>query len=384
MRPLRLHLDTSDYAVMYAAGPGTEHASVREHLKEFARNGQIAIGLSYHVVFELLQDAAPQYRHDRLARARLLSELCGQNAFPYPSDLGQGYGFSTDGLWMPRVDLEDTEIERVLEGTVAGLRRQAALPRSRRRLLARRQHLVAWAREDPAGFARLASASWPLLFARSFAEHGDLGRYLLGTLSRDEANRKLWVHFIDPVQVYQTWFELYGRSNPIVERRDRMAATFTTMLAELGRMTGEEATLRARVKDLLAETTAGEEPLGAGDQIALRKLLRDLKTFRAEITSPDEMNQQVPRWEEMVGAESARVAAQIFQALHREKREIKRSDATDFIHAMYLPHTDLWRGDKAFSDLLIKHKVDYSDRIAPTLADLPARIEAEITHHVDA
>ena len=114
-----------------------------------------------------------------------------------------------------------------------------------------------------------------------------------------------------------------------------------------------------------------------------KKLSRDLKSFRAEITSPDEMNKQVPRWQEIVGAESARVAAQVFQALHRDKRAIKRSDATDFIHAMYLPHVDLWRGDKAFSDLLIKHKVDFAKRIVPTLAELPQRIEAEIARHVD-
>ncbi len=375
MRPLRLHLDTSDYAVMYAAGPGTEQARVREQLKDLVRNGQIAIGLSYHVVFELLQDAAPHYRDDRLARARLLQELCGPNAFPYPSDLGQGYRFSTDGLWVPRIDLEDTEIERVLEATLAGLRRHPALPRAQRRLLVRRKRLVAWVRDDPAGFARLAGECWPLLFARSCAEAGDLGRYLLGSLSRDEANRKLWIHFTDPVLVYQTWFELYGKDNPIAERRDRMAATFTTMLMEQGRMLDEEASLRSRVKGMLAET-GGDEPLEPEDRVALKKLSRDLKTFRAEITSPDEMNRQVPRWEEIVGAESARVAAQIFQALHRDKRAIKRSDATDFIHAMYLPHADLWRGDKAFSDLLIKHKVDSADRIVPTLTDLPGRIDA--------
>jgi hypothetical protein len=319
MRPLRLHLDTSDYAAMHAAAPGTEPARVREHLKALAQAGRIAIGLSYHVVFELLQDAAPQHRDDRLARARLLAELCGQNAFPYPSDLGQGYRFSTDGLWVPRIDLEDTEIERVLEATVAGLRRHPALPRNRRRLLARRQHILAWAREDPEGFAQFAGECWPLLFARSFAEDGDLGHYLLGTLSREEANRRIWIYFTDPVQVYRTWFELYGRDNPIVERRDRMAATFTTMLTELGRMVDEGATLRARVRRLLAQSAAGDQPLEDEDRTALRKLSRDLKAFRAEITSAEEMNRQVPRWEEIVGPESARVAAQIFQALHREK-----------------------------------------------------------------
>jgi hypothetical protein len=140
---------------MYAAAPGTEPARVRERLKTLVHTGRIAIGLSYHVVFELLQDAPPQYREDRIARARLLAELCGQNAFPYPSDLGQGYRFSTDGVWVPRIDLEDHEIERLLEAIVAGLRHHPALPRNRRRLLARREHLVAWAREDSTSFGHL-------------------------------------------------------------------------------------------------------------------------------------------------------------------------------------------------------------------------------------
>src|SRR5271155_814368 len=95
LHPIRLHLDTSDYAAMYCAPPGSPEAKVRDFLKLMAERGKIQIGLSYHVVFELLQKAPPEYREDRLARARLLVELCGKNAFPYPTDLGQGYRFST-------------------------------------------------------------------------------------------------------------------------------------------------------------------------------------------------------------------------------------------------------------------------------------------------
>jgi hypothetical protein len=62
MRALRLHLDTSDYAVMYNAGAGTEAAHIRDDLKDHARQGVIAIGLSYNVVFELLQDPR-QFAH---------------------------------------------------------------------------------------------------------------------------------------------------------------------------------------------------------------------------------------------------------------------------------------------------------------------------------
>ena len=45
---------------------------------------------------------------------------------------------------------------------------------------------------------------------------------------------------------------------------------------------------------------------------------------------------------------------------------------------MYLPHTHLWRGDRAFSDLLKKQKVSFGERIVPTLLALPARIDAEL------
>jgi hypothetical protein len=50
-RTVRLHLDTSDYAAMYIAAPGTPFAKVYDELHE---KNPSDLGLSYHVVFELL------------------------------------------------------------------------------------------------------------------------------------------------------------------------------------------------------------------------------------------------------------------------------------------------------------------------------------------
>ena len=89
MRPVRLHLDYYRELLGDVSRqlPGTAEARVRDWLIVEARRESIEIGLSYHLVFELLQKAEPKYREDRMARARLLSALCGQNAFPYPTDL---------------------------------------------------------------------------------------------------------------------------------------------------------------------------------------------------------------------------------------------------------------------------------------------------------
>ena len=128
-----------------------------------------------------------------------------------------------------------------------------------------------------------------------------------------------------------------------------------------------------------ALTATGEDRLSAEGREQLLKLRRDLKTFRAELTSPDDLCERVPAWKAIVGERSARIAAQIMLAFQRDKRRLIRSDAIDFIHAMYLPHTDLWRGDKGFSSLLMRHKVDCWERVVPTLIEMPSRIAAELT-----
>jgi hypothetical protein len=138
IRPIRVHLDTSDYAAMYCAAEGTAEAEVRTCLKDMAAHGNIEIGISYHIVFESLKKAKPKYREDRLAWARLLTDLCGRNAFPYPTDLGQGHRFSTEGLWVPRTDLEEVEVERVIGALMQSIERYPHANRRERRVLSQR------------------------------------------------------------------------------------------------------------------------------------------------------------------------------------------------------------------------------------------------------
>src|SRR5271165_2065365 len=375
MRPIRLHLDTSDYAIMYRAAPGTPEAHVRDELTGMKESGRIEIGMSYHVVFELLQKAEPKFRDDRLARARFLTQLCGRNAFPYPSDLGRGYRFSTEGLWVPRIDLDDIDIERLVRNAMETIAHRPELSRRERRALSKRSYFVEWVRSNPLEFRLLTGAQWPLLFGREFEENGDFRRYILGEMTRSEANKTVRFYITDPEAVYETWFENYGRDNPVPERRDQIASKLVVMLNELNVMLDETAALKTKTKKELA--TSGINALDVADREALVKLGDDLESIRAEITSPEELS-KLPAWTVMAGDEAAPIAAQVFYAFHREKRDIKRSDAIDLIHAMYLPHTDLWRGDKAFSNLLIKNRVNFHERIVPTLLELPRRIETEI------
>jgi hypothetical protein len=359
---------------MYCAPAASEPAKIRDFLKRTAELGKIQIGLSYHVVFELLQKATPRYREERLARAQLLVELCGKNAFPYPTDLGQGYTFSTEGFWIPRVELQDFDVENIVGHYADAVARQRNLSRHQRRAFCRRGNFVNWARADN---RRLREFPWSAPFGPKFAESGEFRRYVLGEMTRAEANNRLRYYLTDPVNVYNTWFDYYGLDNPIANRRDQMASKLALMLSELNAMLAEQADLRAKLRTEL--TAKGGSALSSKRREALTALEREVKTFGSELKCPEELTKNAPRWKELFGEQSGRLAAQILYAFHKEGREIKNSDGIDLIHAMCLPHADLWRGDKAFSTLLINNRVDFCSRIVPSLAELPARIEAAIS-----
>jgi hypothetical protein len=380
MRPIRIHLDTSDCSAMHDASRGGPAAKVRERLSDMVRSDRIEIGLSYHVVFELLQPADPVHRGNRLSRARLLSELCGLNAFPYPTDLGGGDRFSKEGLWQPRITLDDHEIEIILAHFVQAVQHDAEASPHARRAVTKRKYLHRLAEEHPERFIALAGRNWPVMFGRSLVEDGTFGRYVAEAMSRHEITRKLWFFINDPASIYELWFEHCNWDCLIMERRDNIAGKFVTMLRELRGTMARTSDLRTRITAELSAT--GDDALSPNGRQQLLQLRKDLASFREELTSPQQLCEDVPIWKRLFGKESALLAAEILYAFEREKRPIKDSDGIDFVHAMYLPHTDLWRGDRAFADLLKKHKVSFSERIVPTLLELPARIDAELARQV--
>jgi len=358
---------------MHVARPGTLEARVRDELREMARSGQIEIGLSYHLFFEVVKKATDSaYREDRLQKCRLLTELCGRNAFPYPTELGKGKRFSKDGLWVPDEDLDEIDIDRVVNLMIRGIADVPAVNRHDRRALSK--HFKNSAASNPAAFVQAAQRVWPLKFGHELVLNGDLARHLTGKIAHSDINNKLRFYITDPEMAYHVWFELYERDDPIAERRQNLANTFESMRQELISHLGDAANLLTDVRETLIGT--GDDALNPENRASLVKLRTGIKAHCKAMTSPPELYEQSPRWREYFGDDSALVAAQILYAFHREKRAVAPSDTMDFVHAMYLPHTDLWRGDKGFSDLLIKHKVNFSERIVSRLADLPARIAA--------
>ena len=210
-----------------------------------------------------------------------------------------------------------------------------------------------------------------------FLAEGELSRYVLGEITREEVNRNLRKRISDPVLFYKNWIEPYAMDG-FLEKRGRLLDMLREMIDSLQSMLDEHASLFAEVNRLLK--TSGDDILSRKERDDVIRLTGDLKNFKQEITSAADLRDRVPRWTELYGERSALVAVEVMFALHREKNRLRKaSDAIDFAHALFLPHVDLWRGDRAFSDLLKKHRVTCWERVVPALSQLPARIDAGLT-----
>jgi hypothetical protein len=245
---------------------------------------------------------------------------------PYPTDLGQGYGFSKDGLWVPRTDLEEIEIERLVQHVMQTMTARPDLNSHQRRVLSKRKYFVEWTRSNPSKSMWLLEDHWPLPFGRSFVESGEFRRYILDEITSEDANIELRFYITDPVAIYETWFEAYGRDNPVPERRDKIADKLVIMLKEQKEKSDDSAALKKQIKQAINDK--GENALSTEQRDTLMALSRELATFRAEINSPEEISKH-PTWVNMFGDEEAQVAAQVVYGLYSQKRDIKLSDAID-------------------------------------------------------
>jgi hypothetical protein len=358
---------------MYCSEPGTPATRTREKLRDFVLNNAIEIGFSFQIVFELLQKAVPQYRDDRLARAKFLKELCGTNAFPSPDDLGKGRRFSHNGVWFPEDFLEIMRADEIAPKVMQRILLDLRLRRNDRRTLSKPKTFAKCIRSDPARLNLFTACVLRLPFPPELAASGDLLQYLAGEITLTEANFRLRSYYGDPEAIYRMWFDRYDRENPVGLLRDELSESLLDMFQQARKMLDDPLTeLKERIRTL-SEIAATRE-----EREQVRELRGRVSQFATEIHSPRWLLERSPGLLNNFGSESAMVAAGALVGLYLENRELKRSDAIDLLHATYLPDTDLWRGDRAFSHLLLKYKVKYNERVVSTLDNLIPRIEDEL------
>jgi hypothetical protein len=370
--PLRVYLDTSDYAA-FSADPLPEGIRrIKEFLLSQVSSSRIEIGFSWAILNELIQDFDEEHRQNRVKRAATVKEICGTCAFCYPTELNDGRTFSRDGYWFPReaMAFNIQAVEKAWMKAVGS--NKILIPnRSQRNALKNVKHRRKALQQHP-NLADLTRADLGLIpLTDEFVNGQYLYRFMIGEMSAEVANRELLKIVTDPVLYIVSWFDMAGKSNTFTKD---MQVHFHRIEEDLQKVIHASNEARRSLKEMkrlerdLYRLSAPAEVI-VNHKHAKSKLERSIDVRNA-LKGREKLH-------ELFGAFGLEVmAAYLNERVDPNGMKARSSDLVDIIHALYIPHCDLWRGDSTFSNMLIKRSVPYSDRVVARLSELPARIEA--------
>ncbi|GLQ39395.1 hypothetical protein GCM10007908_30150 [Rhizobium albus] len=372
MKPLRIYLDTSDYARLYKSKPGDSIDQVLNFLEENIQRGTIEIGYSYWVVTELIQDGAEDYAEDRFERGSIIRRLCGSNAFPYLTDLVNGARFPNGGYWMPLDTVSSLSVSPMAASMRDKIKGDPRLNRSLRRKLATRSGLQEAFRQYADGSLLQQSEFPDIPFTPEFIEGNYLKRYLTGEISEQAVNRKIREWMSDPRIFFRMYYQ-YGRGkNPLTPIVDGAAETITADLEKFIR-------LQRDVEDLYSSARISYE------KYKFQKLKFEnntgLNTSMISLAKPKKPVFPAPeiKLDEIFGlGKSAYINTYLKQAT-KQAFQFSPSDLVDLLHLRYIFECDLLRCDSKMAAIFRTCPHMPSSRIVAKLEDLPGRI-AERLH----
>lgn len=372
--PLKIYLDTSDYAALYRLNLTEVERSVLAYLREQIKAGRIEIGFSWPIIWELLQDFSEEYRADRVRRAEFVSELCGQNAFRFMFEIGLGKAFSRDGHWYPgeRKPISIKKLERIWFDAILANPAWASNRQSRRALnnpTGRRTFIKN--NRALCDLRKINLKGMPL--SKRFIEGDYFFRYMIGEFPEEVADRELLKCVTDPVQFLNTWFDCAGKENPFTENIHLHGARLKDGFENLREALERVRSLTRQIKEAKRRMHKAKMP-----REMIRELEAQIRGLEASRVPENIIKFNHPIWEQM-GPYVVDVVRAYIRANSESDREIKRSDLADLHHAAYIPHCDLWRGDTTFSNILIEQQVAYWQKIVPKLSDLPRRISERLS-----
>lgn len=374
--PIKVYLDTQDYYKLYK-NRTPEFENIYQYLQQKADTGEVEFAFSLPIISEFIQEYKPEFKKDRVERARLIKSLCKHNCFRSFDRIEKEGAFSNEGAWFPNVgDILDIEkmkttvFESLMEAA-AGSNRKAK--RALNSKYARNPLKLFDEFPQLAGASNLIYSEIGIPVSKKFVEENMLIKYMAGKLSKEVVEKEFLVTISDPELFLVAWFEHGGKGKlfDMISNFNKSLENIVSKCRNASLMAKEARRSRKEFEQSVKK--AGLEEL-FGDQI--RELKAEPLIF-PEITREWILSHVD---EEKFRANFTESFLDAFVAYLRQNMKstnsTKESDGADLFHAAYLPYCDLWRGDKAFSNTLIQENFVHKSKIVPLLTELPTRIEA--------
>ena len=393
-----IYLDSQDYSRFGDVLRGKSDSKTEAlflALEQRKQSGDAIFAVSMPLLGELLQ-YHEDYRETTIRKAEAVERLCGGWALAFPSRLiaaevasaarrfellpqqNETTVLTSDWYWYPNVADSFRNLRAQIQ---EGLDKEMATRALPTRTM-RRQAKKALQKIDFAAVAReSASQMAEKLGLPIDAITGSIVSLLRGKVTPEEASRKLFGAIAEPVKFVEMYFEVIeGDRSLLPAWMKDFGIRFETLFREL--RDNVQSLLKVDIGRNSFDAALAERTLSFGEAILklaegdTAELGIDKELF-ARLRRNSQITSQIPACD-IVGNVLTCYIRQILGFAGTEAK-IEDSFGGDLVHALYLPHVDLWRGDRRFSEVIKNAVPSYANKVVSKLNSLAAAIDAHLT-----
>lgn len=332
-KPIRIYLDTSDYADFSRPDIGEKDKEILDFLSSKVKSKEIEVGYSYWIVTELIQDSSAEFRVNRILRAKTIKDLCGENAFPYPSDFAEGDRYPNKGIWMPKTAMQEfsaTKLEAILKENIL---KSDRINRNFRRKFANRNYFKSFVRESAKEIKITREDFDGLPVTEEFVEGNFLVKFISGTISQEKMDIELTKWIADPELFFDFWYSYSGKENPLKKMVEKPFIRLTEDFEKLKQKYKETVSKYNQIKSDIKSIEKNLKELGIS-----RNLEKDL----GKISLP-KIEFKFDHSKMLLGMNYLNT---YMEKLLLGSFEPKRSDIIDLMNIYQIHDVDLLRCDK--------------------------------------
>lgn len=365
--PLIVYLDTQDYIRLFNEPEESLCHSTLNELLTLRDRGHIIIRYSWAIMLEFITRPTERHRTERVRRGELVKKICGQNSFPFFTNVESGEPFPNDNLWSSKSGSKLVTakwLRRQMEKEyLATLAQQDGLNRNQRRKLKTRSGMYQLFRESTSDWGTKREHFQGLPVSDEFIESGVFSKFLKGRCSDAEIEQRMNLWLSDPAEYSRIVYDYADKPNLI----DDFLGNTLNKMEESWEDIQNHFNQLDKISKEIQVTKKSLADMGF-DNRSVRNLIP--KVPKPKFDTSD----LIDRVEQHVGKGRAEHIAHYFHKSFRKDYNFKRSDFMDLMQMFYVPYCDLFRCDKAMASMFSDFE-PFKDKLVSRFNDLPSRIE---------
>lgn len=367
---LIVYLDTQDYIKLFNEPPHGPCHQILEQLLDLRDRRHIVIGFSFATVVEFITKPDVDNRAERVRRGQLIKDVCGRNAFPYPTDIVKGATFPNGGMWMCAAEekiMSGEEFRRRMHATlVEELANEDRLSRKQRRQLGRKSSMTNLIRRLGSTWGRNRSDYGDLPVSEELVQSRIFERFMKGECSDREFETRINAWVSDPAEYSRIIYDYANHPNVLDNIVGQSANDIEKLVSVIHELVETTKELNAR----LLEIRTNLIDAGANKSDA-RKLT---KQFAIPRPDPDTFGKKL---EALLGVGRAGHFEHYVTSITKSGRNFKRSDMMDLFQMCYAYECDLFRCDKDMASIF-RDFDPFRNKLVARFDELPDRIDSLI------